>query len=61
MGKRIKPGSEKLKARVQVQLKDHEFRNLEKLRSNSTHPTNAAYVRALILNDQQKKAQTELI
>lgn len=57
---KTKPENERLNKRVQCMLKSSEFKNMQKLRSLSAFATDAAYVRALILADQNGKKQMEL-
>jgi hypothetical protein len=61
MDKKKKPDYDRLSESVQVLLKKHEFKILDRIRRESPLPTNAAYVRALILENIKKKNQTELL
>jgi hypothetical protein len=56
-----KPDFDRLSKPVQVLLKPHEYRNLDRIRRESPFPTIAAYVRALILHNIKDKKQTELL
>lgn len=56
-----KPDYDKLSESVQVLLKKSEFKNLDRLRRESPFPSNASYVRMLILKETEKKKQTELL
>jgi hypothetical protein len=56
-----KPKYDRLSKPVQVLLKDHEFKILDRVRRESPFPTNAAYIRYLILENIKKKNQTELL
>jgi hypothetical protein len=55
-----KPNYDRLSKSVQVLLKDHEFKILNRIRHESLFPSNAAYVRSLILENIKKKNQTEI-
>lgn len=57
---KLKPKYDKLDRVVQVPLKEHVFKQLDRIRRESTYPTNAAYVRALIMENLKGKKQTEL-
>ena len=59
--KKKKPDGEKLSKSVQVLLKQHEFKILDRLRRESAFSTNAAFVRAMILEKFKKNMQTELL
>jgi hypothetical protein len=59
--KKKKPQGEKLLKSVQVLLKLHEFKILDRLRRESPFSTNASYVRAIILEKFKKNMQTELL
>jgi hypothetical protein len=59
--KKKKPEGEKLLKSVQVLLKLHEFKILNRFRSESVFATNASYVRAIILEKFKKNMQTELL
>jgi hypothetical protein len=56
-----KPDYDRLSKPVQVLLKPHEYKMLDRIRRESPFPTIAAYVRALILDNIKKKNQTELL
>jgi hypothetical protein len=51
---------ERLIRPVQVLLKESEYKILDALRRESPFPSNAAYVRSLILIRLREKRQTEL-
>ena len=56
-----KPDFDRLSKRVQILLKPHEFKNLDRLRRESPFPTIAAYVRAVVLENMKNKRQLELL
>lgn len=56
-----KPDYDRLSKPVQVLLRPHEYKNLDRIRRESPFPTIAAYVRALILANIKDKKQTELL
>lgn len=56
-----KPDFDRLSTPVQVLLKPHEYKNLDRIRRESPFPTIAAYVRALILHNIKHKTQVELL
>lgn len=55
-----KPDYDRLSCSVQVLLKSSEKKILDRIRRESPFPSNASYVRALILENMKKKSQTEL-
>lgn len=59
--KKKKPDGDKLSKSVQVLLKQYEFKLLDRLRRESPFPSNASFVRALILEKFKKNMQTELL
>jgi hypothetical protein len=58
--KNKRPEYDKLSERLQVLLKPHEFKMLDSIRHESPFPSNAAYVRALILSNFKSKKQLEM-
>ena len=56
-----KPDFDRLSHSVQVLLKAHEFKNLERIRREMSFPSNAGFVRMLLLKELDKKRQTELL
>jgi len=58
--KNSKPDYDRLSHSVQVLLKGNEFKNLERIRRELSFPSNAAFVRMLLLKELDKKRQTEL-
>ena len=55
-----KPQYDRLSSHVQVLLKEHEFKLLDRIRRESNFPSNAAYVRMLILKSLEGKKQLEI-
>lgn len=58
--KETKPDYDRLSEKVQVLLKPSEYKNMERLRRESSFPSDAAYLRALILDNLKHKRQLEL-
>jgi hypothetical protein len=58
--KERKPDYDRLSVSIQVLLKPSEAKIFERLRRESTYPTNASYARAILINHTRSKKQTEL-
>lgn len=56
-----KPDYDRLSISVQALLRPSEAKVFERLRRDLGFPTNAAYLRAIILKTIEKKNQTELL
>ena len=58
--KNKKPDYDRLSVVVQVKLKPSESKNLARMQRESSHPSLASYVRALILDNMRNKRQLEM-
>jgi hypothetical protein len=59
--RKTKPKFDQMTKKIQVPIKEHEFKILDRIRRDSPFTTIAAYVRSLILDNIKRKNQTELL